>query len=332
MKVLGSLRRWVGGRAGRGVRDPRALALLAVRSSSTTFASATRVRDPRALALLAVLAGCGRPPPRSQFPSGADALERMKATYACVNGVQGEAKIDHFGERGRVRGKADLFLVNPARVRIDVVSPLNTPAFTLTSDGRHFQLADLANQKFFYGPASACNLARLTQVPVPGHALVYLLRGEAPLLVHETSELTIAWDDGHYRVTLPSTRGAKQTVLLDVPDEDYEAPWQAQRARVRGVEVEQQGVVLYTAELGRHEPAHTAPPRVDEDGVAPPVPPSGGPCTAPVPRSIRIVVPYTEDDVLFQYGDVSLNPPLPEGTFTQPVPSAIEKIFVDCRD
>ena len=256
----------------------------------------------------------------------------MRSIFACANGLQGEAKIDHFGPRGRIRGKADLFAVNPARVRIDVVSPLNTPVLTLTSDGHHFQLADVTNRTFFYGPATACNLARLTQVAVPGHALVSLLRGEAPLLRHEASALSIAWIDGHYRVTIPSTRDARQTVLFEVASEDFDKPWQEQRVRVTDVEVEQRGVLLYRAMLRHHEPTHTAPSRLDEDGVLAALPPSGGPCTVDVPRSIRIVVPVSQDDVLFQYATVQLNAPLPEGTFTQPVPGGVEKRFVDCAD
>jgi len=43
-----------------------------------------------------LLTACGKPPPASVFPSADDALNRMKATYACVNGVQGTAKIDRF--------------------------------------------------------------------------------------------------------------------------------------------------------------------------------------------------------------------------------------------
>ena len=135
-------------------------------------------------ALCAVaLLGCQKQPPASKFPSGADALARMKATYACANGVQGEGKIDHLGERGRVRGEVAMFAINAARVRIDVLNPFAGIVFTVTSDGNNFKMNDVAQKQFLHGPASACNLARLTRVPMPGHALVYLMRGEAPLLV-----------------------------------------------------------------------------------------------------------------------------------------------------
>ena len=285
----------------------------------------------RGIGLAAVfLCGCPYPPPASQFPTGEDALDRMKATFACANGIQGIGKIDHFGGRGRVRGDASAIAVNPARVRIDISSAFGATPYTLTSDGKNFALNDLPNKQFLFGPASPCNLARLTQVPIPGHALVYLLRGEAPLLVHQPKTPTIAWEKGHYRVEIPSTRDAKQTVLLEVYDDDFNKPWNEQRLRPVGITTEQQGAVLYDVELSSFDKAVTAPPRVDEAGEDPPIPPSGGPCTLEVPRSIHVTVPYTKDDVLFQYNQAALNPPLPDGTFTQPQPTGAQKVFVDC--
>jgi hypothetical protein len=49
------------------------------------------------------LACCTPVGPKSRFPDADAALGRMKATFACANGVQGEAKIDHFSPKGRVR-------------------------------------------------------------------------------------------------------------------------------------------------------------------------------------------------------------------------------------
>ena len=48
---------------------------------------------------LSATACCPTGAPRSQFPSADDAIGRMKATYACTNGVQGNAKIDHFSPK-----------------------------------------------------------------------------------------------------------------------------------------------------------------------------------------------------------------------------------------
>jgi len=256
----------------------------------------------------------------------------MKRTYACANGVQGEGKIDHFSPSGRVRGDIYLFAVNPARVRIDVASPFGQMLYTLTSNGRSFRMLDVKNKQFLYGPASACNLARLTQVPVPGHALVSLLRGEAPLLVHEASAAELEWDCDAYRVSIDSKHDAYQELRLEVLAEDYEKPWAEQRVQLLSTTVWQVDTVLYEAELRHHKEANTAPPRVDPDGLDDDIPPSGGPCNAPVPRAIRMRVPHSDDDVIFQYQKVSFNPPIPEGAFSQPVPRGVDKVFVRCGE
>jgi hypothetical protein len=280
---------------------------------------------------VAGILGCNGNPPPSRFPTAGDALGRMKASLACVNGVQGNAKIDHFAPKaGRIRGEMYLLAQNPDRVRFDIVSPFGATLYTLTSDGKHFEMLDTKEKKFMEGPASACNLARLTQVPVPGHALVSLLRGEAPVLVHQPSGATIGWDDGVYKVLIESTRDAKEEIHLEVHPDDWTKPWNQQRVRVRHVRVAQRGIDLYTAELRNHEPVKTADPRKDPDGIDPDLPPTGGACSAEIPKSIRMKVPNTEQDVIFQYKEARWNPPIVADAFRQPVPGGVRKVFVDC--
>ena len=279
------------------------------------------------------LLACNGSPPPSRFPTADDALGRMKATYACVNGVQGVAKIDHFSPKGRVRGEVQLLAINADRVRFDVVSPFGIVLYTLASNGDRFQMNDIKEKQYLYGPAKACNLARLTQVPVPGHALVSLLRGEAPVLAHEPSGASIEWDSaGFYRVLVSGKHDASEEVHLEVTPDDWNKPWNQQRVRVTDVRVTQRGVDLYQAELANHERAKTSPPRDDPDGIDPSVPPSGGACDAELPRSIRMKVPNTEQDVVFQYKEARWNPPIIDGAFRIVEPGGVRKQFVDCRD
>jgi len=286
--------------------------------------------------LLVVLCGfavsaCGASPPRSAFPSADAALSRMRATYACVNGVQGNGKIDSFSKEGRIRGDLYLFAVNPDRVRFDVVSPFGATVYTLTSDGERFQMLDLQQKQFLYGPASPCNLARLTQVPVPGHALVSLLRGEAPVLVHDASGASIAWDrDGFFRVLIQSKHKASEEIHLGIRPEDFDKPWEEQRVRVLDVRVSQEGVDLYEADMRRHKAIGRAAPRVDPDGLDPDVPPSGPVCDAEIPFSIHMRAPHSGQDVILQYKEAWWNPPIIQGAFTQPVPGGVRRAFVDC--
>jgi outer membrane lipoprotein-sorting protein len=279
--------------------------------------------------------GCHRvAPPPSRFPNAAAALERVKAQTACQRGVKGEARIDQFSERGRLRGKILLFASRPDRLRFDVISPppFNSIVATLTTENGQFSLSDLRERKFFEGPATACNVARLTDVPLEAHVLVTLLGGRAPVLVHREADLGIEWSPaGYYVIRIPSTRGAEEVLHVAPVPADFQRPWDAQRLRVLDVRVRQQGIELYHASMDEHAVAVTASPQVDPDGLDPPLAPSGPPCAIEVPRKIHIEVPESDQDVLFRYDDVKLNPPLPPGVFTQPVPAGMERVRVECK-
>lgn len=268
---------------------------------------------------MGALASCVRvAPPASSPPTADAALARMHATLACGSSVQASAKIDHLGEGGRVRGDVFLFASRPARIRMDVVSPFGAALATLTSDGARFSLADLKDRRFFVGPASPCNIARLTTVAVPGHVLVDLLRGEAPVLRHDPDGSTIQWDpSGYWVLILPGAHEAREEIHLAPYPSDWTRPWQTQRLRVLDVRVRQQGYLLYHAELGDHSLAPMAGPREDPDNLQAPLPPSGPFCQAEVPHRIHLEIEAPASDMRVVYQQIFWNPPLPEGTFDQ---------------
>ena len=101
--------------------------------------------------------------------------------------------------------------------------------------------------------------------------------------------------------------------------------------RVLDVRILQQGYLLYHAELAGHSPAATAGPRVDPDNLEPPLPPSGPPCDAEVPRKIHVEVPVPASDLRFQYQQLSWNPPLPPGTFELPIAPGMLIETVSCE-
>jgi hypothetical protein len=277
------------------------------------------------------LVACSRAAPPSRFPTAEDAIARMRATYACSRGVQGESKVDYFGEQGRVRGSALFVTSRPERLRIDVFSPFGVTLSTLTSDGRDFSLLDLNGKQFFHGPASECNVARFLRVPVPPYALVAMLAGEAPVLVHAPTEASIAWESGAYVVSVKSRHGASEAIRLEPVPDDWDRPWSEQRMRVREVRVVQQGIELYRAELEGFAVAHTAKPRVDPDGVDPDVPPSGPVCDAEVPRRIHIVSEASAQDVLLTHQEIVHNPPIDPSAFRQAPPGGVTVRASMCR-
>jgi len=277
----------------------------------------------------ALLCACPSPPP-SQFPTAGDALQRMRETHACSRGVGGEATIDYFNQRGRVKGNLLYIAMLPDSLRFDVYSPFGVILSTLTTDGKRFALRDFREKQFLQGEASACNVARFTQVPVPPHALAQLLRGEAPVLVHTAQAASIAWDSGHYVVRLDSKHAAREEIHLEPHPDDWGLHFSQQRVRVLRVRVEQQGIDLYSAELADHEPAQTAAPRRDPDGLSAPLLPSGPACAAEVPRRIRLEVPDGDQDVIVRYKDVVHNPPLSEDVFSQRPARGFSVRYVTC--
>jgi hypothetical protein len=291
---------------------------------------------PALVASLALfLLGCPSAlPPASQVPSGTAAIDRLKETQACGTGIHGVAKVDHFGKEGRFRGKLMFFATKPANLEMDAVSPFGLTLATLTSDGNQFALLDLRDKRFLVGPAAPCNIARLTSAPIPGHALVDLLRGSVPLLKQQHTlgtEPKIEWRKGAYEVTVRSTREATQIVRMVPHPDDYAKPWQQQRMRLLSVRVEQYGGVLYEAELEGHAAASMSVPREDPETGEPAIPVSGPECHAEVPRTLRMTVPSANTDVIFRYDEVEWNPPIPNGVFTQARPQGMPQVTVDCQ-
>lgn len=282
--------------------------------------------------LLLMAAGCHRAPPPSQFPNVQAALSRMRESQACSQGVSGEAKLDYFGDGGRVRGSVLFVTHAPDRVRFDVFSPFGATLSSLSSDGTRFALYDLREKSFLQGPANACNLQRFTRVPLPPHAFVELLRGLAPVLIHEPGAAQLAWSGGAYVIRILSKHQAEQEIRLTVPESDWTLPWQEQRVRVLEVQVRQGGIPLYQVELQGHGRVQTAPRFVDPDGIDPPIAPSGPACHAELPHRLHFVVGPTGHDVVLASQQLLHNPPLMPFVFTQTAPPGVEVRYSPCGE
>ena len=277
-----------------------------------------------------LLVGCSRSAPPSRFPTADLAIARMRATLACSRGVRGDSKVDYFGEQGRVRGNTLFVASRPEKIRFDVMSPFGVNLSTLTSDGKDFALLDVGAKVFYRGTASECNVRRFLHVPVPPFALVNLLAGEAPVLVHGPTEALIDWDSGSYRILITSRHDASEEIRLEPTPDDWNKAWSAQRVRVVEVSVRQRGVELYRATLRDFESAKTAPPSVDPDGIDPDVPPSGPECGAEVPRRIHVVSEASGEDVLIEHREVHHNPPLLPNLFKQDPPGGVKIRTTSC--
>ncbi len=312
---------------------PRMERLAAARRADAWNHFRRACRKPAVLLLGGLGCGCGAAP-QSAIPTANDALARMRSTLACSRGVQGEATLDYYGDEGRVTGSVLYYAILPNRLRFDVISPFGATISTLTSNGQDFALYDLQNKRFLYGPASACNVARFTRIPVPPFALAQMLHGEAPVLVHQPSQATIEWDSGlfagNYLIRIASKHQAYEEIRLVPRPSDFDKSWQVQRLRVLGVQVEKKGVTLYQATLRGHHAVKTKPALPDPDGLGPSLPPSGPECSAEVPASLRIEVPPNGQDVVFKNREQWHNPPLPPNVFNQSCPPGMSCRFASC--
>ena len=168
---------------------------------------------------------------------------------------------------------------------------------------------------------------------MPGHVLVDLLRGEAPVLKHDAQQATMAWDPrGYWVLDHPlDARQAREEIHLAPRPEDWSLPWEQQRMRVLDVRVVQQGYELYHAELDDHAGAPTAGPREDpgQPRAAPAAERPGLRRRGPAQDPRRGARPAA--DVRLQYEHLTWNPPLPEGTFVQQAPPGMRTEAVDCE-
>ena len=256
----------------------------------------------------------------------------MRATLSCSNGVRADSRLDYIGDTGAFKAQTLYIATRPDRVRFDVVSPFGAVLSTLTSDGTQFALFDGMQKVFVSGPAQDCNIQNFTKVPVPATALVMMLGGEAPVLVHEDGDASIAWESGAYVIRVRSLHGATQEIHLVPMDEDFDKAWQEQRVLVKEVRVVIRGVELYRAQFDKHHVAKRADALVDPDGIDDDVAPSGPVCSAMLPRKLHFKVQSSGQDLIVENRSIEHNPPIPDGFFEQFPPGGVRQQRSTCRD
>ena len=268
------------------------------------------------------LFGCGSvAPPPSQMPDAKTAVARLDATYAQVTGISGAAKIDYLGSKGRVRGDVSVLASAPASLRFAITADIVGAAGEIASDGVRFEADDKTNGRYLVGAAKPCNIARLTQIPLPSDELVPMLWGVRPRVDGAVTCDSIGWSDkGYYVVMLGHGAGKKAHELHVAPTPaDWDKPYAQQRLRLLGVlgwsSSSPDASLLYRVTMMDHEATRTAKPIIDEAGLDPDVPPSGPSVEVDVPRKIHVEVPDKGSDVIFKYVDAAVNPPLLPNVF-----------------
>lgn len=156
-----------------------------------------------------LLAACPRRPVdfgRDGEPKDdADLMRRVRAAELSVRAVKGEAKLKAATDRGS--GTAGLFVAvnEPASVHLQALDFFGRPQAQLVTDGVKFGLYDAQAGKFFKGPASATNLARVLPVVLPPGDLAALLLGRVPR-IEATPSVTFDRERGRWVATFDRQR------------------------------------------------------------------------------------------------------------------------------
>jgi outer membrane lipoprotein-sorting protein len=182
------------------------------------------------------------------LPKPADLVQVLKARAAALSALRGEARMTHDGGDGKVKATVRMMLQRGKKIRVDLVSPFDTPLATLVANGKDFALVETKTNRYYYGPASPCNLARLLQVQLDPDEILGALGGSTPVIEHRSA--TLHWDgrSGEEVLTL-SGEGYRQTIRIDGSSKNWDLTYSEIRSTA--------GQVLLRLRAARHRAVGT---------------------------------------------------------------------------
>ena len=123
------------------------------------------MKRPSACLVAAFVSACGHAHTRGRDLDPAALAAQIEKAHAVPESLtaQGKAFVDAPQNGGRY--PFQLSVKRPSSLRIAALDPLGNPAAVLVADGGRFALLDARAHKFFRGPATAENLARLIPRP-----------------------------------------------------------------------------------------------------------------------------------------------------------------------
>lgn len=254
---------------------------------------------PAVLLLCAGCPGTAYPTTPHTDPERLISLQRGSRHY--VEAIRAEARVEQWGQDGRIRGTVLMFVQRPERVRFDAMTQMG-PAAILTSDGERFALTDLRENRYLMGPTCPENIARLLGIPLSGEEVTRFLLGGTPVIDAVDREVGPS-DDGNYLVTLRSADGLRQEIEIGVRNADREKPPAEQRLRLLRSELFDDGGTVWRTTFDEY--------RVVED------PNSEQGMGVAMPYEVRFEHPREEADTTVRFEDIDLNVEVPAEAFAQ---------------
>ncbi len=262
------------------------------------------------LALSLALAACGGAAcPKHLLVDPSEALARHAQNLGTARTLRAEARVDQRSRDGRVKGRVMMFLERPDRVRFDVVTQFG-PALILTSDGEHFALSDMKENRYLTGPACASNIARMIGVALSASDVVSVLFGDAPRVASARESLACSGEGG-YVLESTAPGGERQVLELEVHEDDLAKLPSEQRLRlVRLQRYDRAGKALWRVSYDDHR-------RVGE---------------ALMPFVVHVEDLRRKADAMLRFTDIDLDVAIPEGAFAQTPRRGLAIEEVSCAD
>jgi len=153
--------------------------------------------------------GCpngGRDAPTDAWQTPEEVLERAREFLATgpAHAIL-EARASQYSEHGGIKGKVEVLVERPGRLRFSGLSPTDDLVSVLATDGQRFTAFERGQKTCHVGRACPANVGRFTGFALETDQLVGVLLGRPPIVPHERLEL--AWDrqEGAYRLDLVGT-------------------------------------------------------------------------------------------------------------------------------
>jgi outer membrane lipoprotein-sorting protein len=241
-------------------------------------------------ALLLAACGGGHPRPDNPIEDPKVVLAEIQKRSEAIASLSAELRVEIWRKGERVRLRQLIEVERPDKLRVDTLSPFDQPLQMMASDGHNVSIYSLEKKRFWQGPATPDNLARLLPLRLEGEELASLLRGGVPLIQY--ADATMGWDAerGCYQVDL--TGPARRQRLCVEP----------KALRVAESRVWKDDHLQYSALFGQY---------TGEDAAA-------------IPTRMRFEVPSDDLRVEVEVVDHKLNPQVAPDAFQIEAPRGIE--------
>ena len=233
--------------------------------------------------------GCGAsfPKPASFKPTPDRFHKVLQTRQTQVQSLSGEVSVEIWQKKERIKVRQLFAVKAPSFLRMDTLSPFESPLATLVSDGQWVSLYDQNQGRFFKDTATIDHFEKLSHLRLKPDDLVTLLRGQIPRLVEQGGE--VKWDEKKGLSVLyleDKAHAQSQKIYFEEPS-----------LKVRELKLYQNQVLQVRVQLAKYTSQKQS-----------------------LPQRLRIHIPIQEIEVNVVLKEYTLNPNLPPEAFQHTAP------------